>query len=127
MVQCRNQGGFPRVESVVMPALAVYVHLPWCVRKCPYCDFNSHRAPRLIPQDRYVDALLADLRADLDLAGGRRVDTVLVGGGTPSLMPPGAVVAQRRRRAPTTWGTVIWNRASRSGSTITWISRSLPP
>ena len=85
MVQCRNQGGFPRVESVVMPALAVYVHLPWCVRKCPYCDFNSHRAPRLIPQDRYVDALLADLRADLDLAGGRSVDTVFFGGGTPSL------------------------------------------
>jgi len=91
MVQCTNQGGFPRVESVLMPVLAVYVHLPWCVRKCPYCDFNSHRVPRAIPQDEYVDALLADLRADLALVAGRSVDTVFFGGGTPSLFGAPAI------------------------------------
>lgn len=74
-----------------MNALAVYVHLPWCVRKCPYCDFNSHLAPRAIPQDQYADALLADLRADLDLVAGRKVDTVFFGGGTPSLFGAPAI------------------------------------
>ena len=74
-----------------MPALALYVHLPWCVRKCPYCDFNSHRAPRAIPQEGYADALLADLRADLDLVAGRSVDTVFLGGGTPSLFGAPAI------------------------------------
>jgi oxygen-independent coproporphyrinogen-3 oxidase len=73
------------------PPLAVYVHLPWCVRKCPYCDFNSHAAPRELPEGRYVDALLADLAGDLDLAAGRRVDSVFFGGGTPSLFSPGAI------------------------------------
>ena len=72
-------------------SLAVYVHLPWCVRKCPYCDFNSHAAPRDLPEDAYVDALLADLRADLDLAGGRPVTSVFFGGGTPSLFRPAAI------------------------------------
>ena len=65
--------------------LAVYVHLPWCVRKCPYCDFNSHAAPERIPEEAYVAALLADLDADLDLASGRTVASVFLGGGTPSL------------------------------------------
>jgi len=65
--------------------LAVYVHLPWCVSKCPYCDFNSHAAPAALPEDPYVAALLDDLAGDLDLAAGRPVDSVFFGGGTPSL------------------------------------------
>ena len=65
--------------------LSVYVHLPWCVRKCPYCDFNSHAAPERIPEEAYVTALLADLDADLGLAAGRTVASVFLGGGTPSL------------------------------------------
>jgi len=73
--------------------IAVYVHLPWCVRKCPYCDFNSHAAPGTIPENAYVQALLADLEADLDLAGGRAVSSIFLGGGTPSLFGPEAIDA----------------------------------
>jgi len=72
-------------------AIAIYVHLPWCVRKCPYCDFNSHAAPERIPEEAYVAALLADLDADLDLAAGRTVTSVFLGGGTPSLFGTGAI------------------------------------
>jgi putative oxygen-independent coproporphyrinogen III oxidase len=70
------------------PPLALYVHLPWCVRKCPYCDFNSHQAPPLVPQAQYVDALLEDLELDAPAATGRRVTSVFFGGGTPSLFSP---------------------------------------
>ena len=69
------------------PPLALYVHIPWCVRKCPYCDFNSHEGRGALPFDDYVDALLADLDFDLPLAWGRTVHSVFFGGGTPSLMP----------------------------------------
>lgn len=69
------------------PPLSLYVHLPWCVRKCPYCDFNSHEARGALPFDSYVDALLADLEFDLPLAWGRTVSSVFFGGGTPSLFP----------------------------------------
>ena len=72
-------------------AIAIYVHLPWCVRKCPYCDFNSHAAPARIPELTYVKALLADLDADLDLAAGRTVTSVFLGGGTPSLFGTEAI------------------------------------
>jgi oxygen-independent coproporphyrinogen-3 oxidase len=72
-------------------AIAIYVHLPWCVRKCPYCDFNSHAAPGHIPEEAYIAALLADLDADLDLAAGRTVTSVFLGGGTPSLFGTGAI------------------------------------
>lgn len=79
-----------------VPPLALYVHLPWCVRKCPYCDFNSHRAPDTLPVDAYVQALLADL--DRDLADypelkTRPITSVFFGGGTPSLFPPEAIAA----------------------------------
>ncbi len=67
------------------PPLALYVHLPWCVRKCPYCDFNSHQAPSELPAQEYVDALLADLELDLPLVWGRTVQSIFFGGGTPSL------------------------------------------
>src|SRR3546814_13021630 len=65
--------------------LAAYVHIPWCVRKCPYCDFNSHAAGPELPEDAYVAALLADLRADLEHVGDRRLSSIFFGGGTPSL------------------------------------------
>jgi len=73
------------------PPLSLYVHLPWCVRKCPYCDFNSHEARGPLPFDAYVDALLADLDQDLPLAWGRTVHSVFFGGGTPSLFPADAI------------------------------------
>src|SRR5690606_38430335 len=66
------------------PPLSLYVHLPWCVRKCPYCDFNSHQARGPLPFEPYVDALLADLDHDPPLAWGRNVHSVFFGGGTPS-------------------------------------------
>jgi putative oxygen-independent coproporphyrinogen III oxidase len=65
--------------------LALYVHIPWCVRKCPYCDFNSHEARGPVPEQAYVDALLADLEQDLPRVWGRRIVSVFIGGGTPSL------------------------------------------
>jgi len=79
------------------PPLSLYVHLPWCVRKCPYCDFNSHQARGALPFAAYVDALLADLEHDLPLAWGRTVQTVFFGGGTPSLFPPEAIDAFLQR------------------------------
>jgi oxygen-independent coproporphyrinogen-3 oxidase len=73
--------------SLTPPPLSLYVHVPWCVRKCPYCDFNSHERRGEPPFEAYVDALLADLDQDLPLVWGRTVQTVFFGGGTPSLMP----------------------------------------
>jgi len=67
------------------PPLSLYVHMPWCVRKCPYCDFNSHAAPESLPADEYIRALVADLEQDLPLAWGRLVGSIYFGGGTPSL------------------------------------------
>ena len=67
------------------PPLSLYVHLPWCVRKCPYCDFNSHAVKGEIPADDYIDALFRDLEQDLPLVWGRTVQSVFFGGGTPSL------------------------------------------
>jgi len=66
--------------------LALYIHIPWCIRKCPYCDFNSHEARGPLPERAYVDALLADLEQDLPRVWGRRIDSVFMGGGTPSLL-----------------------------------------
>jgi len=71
-----------------LPPLALYVHLPWCVRKCPYCDFNSHTAGDDAPRDRYLEALLTDLRIEAERAVGRSLVSVFLGGGTPSLFSP---------------------------------------
>ena len=72
--------------------LALYVHLPWCVHKCPYCDFNSHAAgPEALPEQAYVEALLADLALDLPWAAGRAVTSIFIGGGTPSLFSGAAI------------------------------------
>lgn len=78
----------------VLPPLALYVHLPWCIRKCPYCDFNSYEAGRGgVDDERYVDALLRDLDAEAHLARGRALSSVFIGGGTPSLFS-GASIAR---------------------------------
>ncbi len=76
-----------------LPPLAAYVHIPWCVRKCPYCDFNSHTAGPELPEEAYVAALLADLRADLEHVQGRRLSSIFFGGGTPSLFSARALAA----------------------------------
>ena len=69
-----------------LPPLSLYVHWPWCVRKCPYCDFNSHEARGDVPEEQYLDALRLDLEQSLPLIWGRKIHTVFIGGGTPSLM-----------------------------------------
>ena len=75
-----------------LPPLSLYVHLPWCIRKCPYCDFNSHEMRQQdLPEQRYIDALLADLDAALPLVWGRSVVSIFFGGGTPSLFSPEAI------------------------------------
>jgi oxygen-independent coproporphyrinogen-3 oxidase len=74
-----------------LPPLSLYVHIPWCLKKCPYCDFNSHERRGEIPEARYVDALLADLELALPSIWGRRVHTVFFGGGTPSLFAPESI------------------------------------
>lgn len=79
------------LEFRVSPPLALYVHVPWCVQKCPYCDFNSHEAGETIPEREYVDALIADLQSALPLIWGRPVVSVFFGGGTPSLLSPAAI------------------------------------
>ncbi|MDR6839752.1 radical SAM family heme chaperone HemW [Pseudoxanthomonas sacheonensis] len=73
---------------LIPPPLSLYVHLPWCVRKCPYCDFNSHEGKGALPFAGYVDALIRDLDQDLPLVWGRSIHSVFFGGGTPSLFPP---------------------------------------
>lgn len=73
-----------------LPPLSLYLHVPWCVRKCPYCDFNSHEARDGIPEEAYVEALLADAAWQAPLAQGRAIGTVFIGGGTPSLLSPEA-------------------------------------
>ena len=75
----------PRAALPVLPPLALYIHIPWCVRKCPYCDFNSHTASPVLPEEEYVDALLADLDQDLHAVYGRELSSIFFGGGTPSL------------------------------------------
>ena len=74
------------LHLTALPPLSLYVHFPWCVRKCPYCDFNSHEAKGGFPEDEYVAALRADLENALPLIWGRKVYTIFIGGGTPSLM-----------------------------------------
>jgi putative oxygen-independent coproporphyrinogen III oxidase len=80
------------LQLVALPPLSLYVHLPWCIKKCPYCDFNSHEMARAeLPEQRYIDALIADLEASLPLIWGRSVHSIFIGGGTPSLFSPAAI------------------------------------
>ncbi|WP_420064129.1 radical SAM family heme chaperone HemW [Pectobacterium colocasium] len=76
-----------------LPPLSLYIHIPWCVQKCPYCDFNSHALKGDVPHQEYVDHLLADLDADLPLASGRALHSIFIGGGTPSLLSAEAMQA----------------------------------
>ena len=73
--------------------IGLYIHVPWCVQKCPYCDFNSHPAPKVMPADRYVAALTKDMDEEAVRCEGRTVNTVFIGGGTPSLFPPEVIAA----------------------------------
>jgi oxygen-independent coproporphyrinogen-3 oxidase len=101
---------FMRPGALTLPALpplSLYVHLPWCLKKCPYCDFNSHAwrggDAEALPEARYVDALVRDLEQSLPLVWGRRVHTVFLGGGTPSLFAPVEIerlIAAIRARLP---------------------------
>jgi oxygen-independent coproporphyrinogen-3 oxidase len=75
----------PRAALPQLPPLSLYIHIPWCVRKCPYCDFNSHTASPVLPEAEYIDALLADLDLDLSQVHGRELSSIFFGGGTPSL------------------------------------------
>jgi putative oxygen-independent coproporphyrinogen III oxidase len=77
-----------RGARVIDASLALYVHMPWCVRKCPYCDFNSHQLKSAQPDASYIDALLRDFDMEAPRVAGRRIDTVFFGGGTPSLFSP---------------------------------------
>jgi len=79
------------LQLPALPPLSLYVHLPWCLKKCPYCDFNSHEVEGEVPQQPYLDALVADLDAALPLIWGRAIHSVFIGGGTPSLFSPQSI------------------------------------
>ncbi|WP_073467108.1 radical SAM family heme chaperone HemW [Rhizobacter sp. OV335] len=98
------------LQLAALPPLSLYVHLPWCLRKCPYCDFNSHEKPGELPEARYLDALRADLEAALPFVWGRRVHSIFIGGGTPSLFAPAAIdqlITDIRARLPLEAGCEI--------------------
>jgi putative oxygen-independent coproporphyrinogen III oxidase len=82
-----------QVRLAVLPPLALYVHIPWCVRKCPYCDFNSHERNGALPEQQYVERLVADLEGLLPAVWGRRIVSLFIGGGTPSLFAPASIDA----------------------------------
>src|SRR6185503_17842784 len=82
-----------RVKLDALPPLALYVHIPWCVRKCPYCDFNSHEKAGELPEREYTEKLLSDLEGLLPSVWGRRLISVFIGGGTPSLFSPESIDA----------------------------------
>ncbi len=101
LARCMRPG---TLSLAALPPLSVYVHLPWCLKKCPYCDFNSHEwkdgAP---PEARYLDALCADLEAALPFIWGRRIHSIFIGGGTPSLFAPASIdrlIGDLRARLP---------------------------
>jgi putative oxygen-independent coproporphyrinogen III oxidase len=93
-----------------LPPLSLYIHIPWCVRKCPYCDFNSHEARAAIPEQDYVSALITDLEQALPLIWGRRVHSIFFGGGTPSILSPKAIadiLSAVRARVPLAYETEV--------------------
>jgi putative oxygen-independent coproporphyrinogen III oxidase len=96
-----SRPGSIRLET--LPPLSLYVHIPWCVRKCPYCDFNSHEKKGELPEDAYCDGLIADLEQALPWIWGRRIYSVFFGGGTPSLFSARSIdrlLSQFRARIP---------------------------
>ncbi len=76
-----------------LPPLSLYIHIPWCIKKCPYCDFNSHEGKGAVPEQQYIDALISDLDVTLPRVWGRRIHTIFFGGGTPSLFSAGGIDA----------------------------------
>ncbi len=105
------------LQLTALPPLSLYVHLPWCLRKCPYCDFNSHEssAGKELPETAYLDALCADLESALPMVWGRRVVSVFIGGGTPSLFSPAGIdrlIADVRARVPLEPGCEITMEAN---------------
>ena len=95
MTQQRTMADYLRPGTLhlsALPPLSLYLHLPWCLKKCPYCDFNSHEMQRdAMPEQRYLDALKSDLEAALPLVWGRSVHSIFIGGGTPSLFSPESI------------------------------------
>jgi oxygen-independent coproporphyrinogen-3 oxidase len=92
-----------QVRFAALPPLALYVHIPWCERKCPYCDFNSHERAGNLPEREYLHALNRDLEASLSSVWGRRIHSIFIGGGTPSLFSAAAIdelLANIRARLP---------------------------
>lgn len=79
------------MSQLSLPPLSLYLHIPWCVRKCPYCDFNSHKAGNTLPESDYVAAVKQDLQQSLSWVQGRRLESIFIGGGTPSLFSAGAI------------------------------------
>jgi putative oxygen-independent coproporphyrinogen III oxidase len=110
-IQHYMRDGTLRLPS--LPPLSLYIHLPWCLKKCPYCDFNSHEMSQGVAQDteqRYIAALIADLEMSLPLVWGRKVHSIFIGGGTPSLFSPDAIdqlLAAVRARLPLEAGCEI--------------------
>ncbi len=105
-----NVSGLVQPRFSALPPLSLYVHIPWCLRKCPYCDFNSHEARGELPEAQYVDALLADLETTLPHVWGRKVVSVFIGGGTPSLFAAESIdrlLAGIRARLPILPGAEI--------------------
>jgi oxygen-independent coproporphyrinogen-3 oxidase len=97
-------------QFTVLPPLALYIHIPWCLKKCPYCDFNSHEQRQALPEARYVAALLTDLETALPSIWGRKFSSIFFGGGTPSLFSPAgidAILAGVRARMPVPPGIEI--------------------
>jgi oxygen-independent coproporphyrinogen-3 oxidase len=92
-----------QVRFAALPPLSLYVHLPWCAKKCPYCDFNSHEHRGILPEAEYLQALTRDLEVSLPSVWGRRIDSIFIGGGTPSLFSAAAIdelLASIRARLP---------------------------
>ena len=102
-MNARVQTVFGAPHFAALPPLALYVHIPWCLKKCPYCDFNSHERRDDLPESQYVDALIRDLELSLPLIWGRRISSIFFGGGTPSLFQAESIdriLAAVRARIP---------------------------
>ena len=78
-------------QLLTLPPASLYIHIPWCIKKCPYCDFNSHVYKDNLPETAYIEKLIADLKQDLPLLQDRKFTSVFIGGGTPSLFSPGGI------------------------------------
>jgi oxygen-independent coproporphyrinogen-3 oxidase len=103
-------GGLSGPRFAALPPLSLYIHIPWCLRKCPYCDFNSHEARGEVPEAAYVDALITDLELALPSIWGRRITSIFIGGGTPSLFRAAAIdrlLARSARRLTVTPGAEV--------------------